>query len=57
MIKVEFHSEAYQTSYWFEAWLTKNGHTKRVMVGLPYYTWKNTFIDYCASRGFTVTFR
>ena len=57
MIKVEFHSEAYQTSYWFEAWLTKNGHTKRVMVGLPYYTWKNTCIDYCASRGFTVTFR
>lgn len=57
MIRIEFHSEDYQTSDWFEAWLKKNGHSKRVKVGLPYYTWKDTFEEYCAGRGFTVTWR
>ena len=56
MIRVQFRTEVYQTSDWFKAWLTKNGQSKRVMVGLPYHTWKNTFKEYCASRGFMVTF-
>lgn len=55
MIRIEFHSEAYQTSDWFPAWLTKNDHSKRVMVGLPYHTWKKTFEEFVARHGFSVT--
>lgn len=55
MMRVNFNSEVYTVSRWFPAWLTKNGHSRKVMVGLPYYTWKKRFEEYCAKRGFTVT--
>lgn len=55
MIRIEFHSEAYQTSDWFPAWLTKNGRSMKVLVGLPYYTWKKTFEEFVERRGFSVT--
>ncbi len=55
MIRIEFHSEAYQTSDWFPAWLTKNGRSMKVLVGLPYYTWKKTVEEFVERRGFSVT--
>ena len=57
MMRVEFRSEVYQTSDWFQAWLTKNGRSKLVLVGLPFYTWKGAFEEYAATRGFQVTWR
>ena len=56
-VDVNFHTEPYQTSYWFFAWLTKNGKSRLVKVGLPYYTWKESFEKYAARRGFLVTWR
>lgn len=57
MMRVEFRSEVYQTSDWFQACLTKNGRSKLVLVGLPFYTWKGAFEEYAATRGFQVTWR
>ena len=56
-VGVTFHTEPYQTSDWFPAWLTKNGRSRLVRVGLPYYTWKDSFVAYAAKRGFSVTWR
>lgn len=57
MLKVEFRSEVYQTSDRFQAWLTKNGRSKLVLVVLPFHTWKSVFEEYAATRGFQVTWR
>jgi hypothetical protein len=57
MMRVEFRSGAYQTIDWFQAWLTKNGRSKLVLVGLPFHTWKVQFEEYAATRGFQVTWR
>lgn len=57
MITVQFSSEVYQTSDWFQAWMIKNGLSKLVLIGLPYYKWKATFEEYSSTRGFQVKWR
>ena len=57
MRRIEFQAAVYQTSDWFEATLIKNGMSKRVLVGLPYYSWKQTFEEVVGERGFQVIWR
>ena len=57
MIKIEFDTMVMTTSGWHQAWLTKNGNSRLVHVGLPNYSWKESFEKYAKSRGFSVTWR
>lgn len=56
-MRIKFHTDIYNVSDWFEAWLTKDGMSRLVSVGLPYYTWKESFESYASQRGFSVTWR
>lgn len=54
---IRFEPEGYMASEYEEAFLTKDGRTRKVYVVLPYYTWKPNFEQYAQSRGFSVRWR
>lgn len=56
-MRIAFRSGPYQASEWFSAWIIKNGVRRLVSIGLPYYTWKETFRAYATKRGFSVIWR
>lgn len=59
MIRINFQVPGYSVGEYCEAWLSKGAqHKARVVsIGLPSYSWKDTFKEYAEGRGFRVLFR
>lgn len=57
MTKIKYAPMGYSADCYFSAYICKGNQSRLVLVGLPYYSWKESFEALVEERGMKVYWR